>query len=173
MLVERVGVNLDLDPLSTAGNYRQHRRSRRDHPHVVLELRHVLLGRRLFRESPGQHEFGFKYCARLFDDPIQGSGHPSVDGMSYVLLDVVDRHPAVALIPSAVQLLCDDAELDDKVAGQILGFALTAFLSPQTHQVSLIVSHDDACIRATDKLPSVGGLEFIELAWLGTTTGLN
>ena len=46
MLIERVSIGLDLDPLSTAGNYREHSSSCRDDPHVVLQLRQVFFGRR-------------------------------------------------------------------------------------------------------------------------------
>ena len=50
VLIERIGMSADLDPFAAAGNDRQHRGLGRDHPHIVLQLRHVLLGRRLFRE---------------------------------------------------------------------------------------------------------------------------
>ena len=43
MLVERIGVGLDLDPFAAAGNDREHRRPGSDHPHIVLQLRHILL----------------------------------------------------------------------------------------------------------------------------------
>ena len=39
--MERVGVDLDLDPLAAAGNDRQYSRSCRHDPHVMLELRHI------------------------------------------------------------------------------------------------------------------------------------
>src|SRR3954451_21811146 len=42
VLIERVGVDLDLDPLPPACDDRENRAPRADHPHVVLELRHVL-----------------------------------------------------------------------------------------------------------------------------------
>ena len=46
-------------------------------PHVVLELGHVLLGRRFFRERPGQHEFGLEHGAGTLDDSVQRCGHPA------------------------------------------------------------------------------------------------
>src|SRR5215204_2097255 len=42
VLIERVGVDLDLDPLPPACDDGENRTPRADHPHVVLELRHVL-----------------------------------------------------------------------------------------------------------------------------------
>src|SRR5215212_11310145 len=42
VLIERVGVDLDLDPLAPACDDGEDRAPRADHPHVVLELCHVL-----------------------------------------------------------------------------------------------------------------------------------
>ena len=50
MLVERIGMGLDLDPLAAAGDHRQHRAPRRHDPHVMLQLGHVLFCGRLLRE---------------------------------------------------------------------------------------------------------------------------
>ena len=41
-------------------------------PHVVLQLRHVLLGRRFLRERPGQHELGLEHRPGALDHPVQG-----------------------------------------------------------------------------------------------------
>ena len=90
MLIERVGMNLDLDPFATAGDDRKHRRARGDHPHIVLELCHVLFGRGLFRESPRQHELGLEHRACRLDHAIQRCRHPFVHGMPNALLDVRD-----------------------------------------------------------------------------------
>ena len=51
MLVQRIGVDRDLDPFAAAGDDRQHRRARVGDPHIVLQLRHVLFGRGFFREA--------------------------------------------------------------------------------------------------------------------------
>src|SRR2546430_9554480 len=59
VLIERIGWYLDLDPLAAAGDNREHRGRSVGDPHVMLELGHVLFRRRLLRERPGQHEFGF------------------------------------------------------------------------------------------------------------------
>src|SRR5215469_11886642 len=53
VLVERIGMGCDLDPFTAAGDHREDSTSRGDHPHIVLQLRHIFLGRRLFRERPG------------------------------------------------------------------------------------------------------------------------
>ena len=50
MLIERVGMGLDLDPFATARNDREHRVSCRHDPHIVLQLRHIFLSGRFFRE---------------------------------------------------------------------------------------------------------------------------
>ena len=60
VLVERIGMGGDLDPFAAAGDDGQHRAPRRHHPHIVLQLRHVLLGRCFLRERPRQHELGLE-----------------------------------------------------------------------------------------------------------------
>ncbi len=50
VLIERISVGLDLDPFSPTGNNRKHCGPCSNHPHVVLELRHVLFAGGLFRE---------------------------------------------------------------------------------------------------------------------------
>src|SRR6202035_663698 len=44
MLIERVGMGRNLHPLAAPGDHRKHRRLRRRHPHIVLQLRHIFLG---------------------------------------------------------------------------------------------------------------------------------
>lgn len=80
MLIERIGVNLNLDPFATAGDDRKHRTSGGHDPHVVLQLSHVLLGSGFLGEGPRQHELGFKNGAGLFDRAVQCSAHPFVHG---------------------------------------------------------------------------------------------
>ena len=77
MLVERIGVGLDLDPLAAAGNDREHRTPRRNDPHVMLQLRHVFLGGRLFGKIPGQHELRLEHSAARPDAPVGRGRHPA------------------------------------------------------------------------------------------------
>jgi hypothetical protein len=52
VLVEGIGMSLDLDPFAAAGNDRKHRRPGSNDPHIVLQLRHVFLGSSFFRKRP-------------------------------------------------------------------------------------------------------------------------
>ena len=56
-------MNFDFHPFAAAADDRQYRCARGNHPHVVLQLGHVLFGSRLFGEIPRQHEFGFEHGA--------------------------------------------------------------------------------------------------------------
>jgi hypothetical protein len=67
MLVERISCNGHFNPFAAAGDDGEHRRAGLDHPHVVLKLGHVFLGRSFFRERPWQHEFGFEDGSRALD----------------------------------------------------------------------------------------------------------
>jgi hypothetical protein len=54
-----------------------------------------------------------------------------------------DGLAAIAFIPVAVEGFSDHAELDDKVAGEVLWLDLRALLAPQSEQGSFIIPHDD------------------------------
>ena len=82
VLVERIGMDLNLHPLASAGNDRKHRRSGRHYPHIVLQLRHVLVGRGLLREGPRQHELRLKYSVRSLKPAIERGCHPPEHGVA-------------------------------------------------------------------------------------------
>ena len=119
VLIERIGWYLDLDPLAAAGDNRQHRGGGIGDPHVVLELGHVLLRRRLFRERPRQHEFGLEYRASAFDNAVQRRRHPADHRMADPALDVLDDLPGRALVPVPVEVLGREPELDDQIARKV------------------------------------------------------
>jgi hypothetical protein len=52
MLIERIGWYFDFDPLAAARDDREHTGGRIGDPHIVLELSHVFVRCRLFRERP-------------------------------------------------------------------------------------------------------------------------
>ena len=85
------------------------------HPHVVLQLGHMLFRRRLFRERPGQHELGLEHGVEVVDEPVEGRRHPPFHRMLDPALDVGDGAPGVALVPGSVERLGGDAELDDEI----------------------------------------------------------
>ena len=159
VLVERIGMGRDLDPLAAAGDHREHRGPGRHHPHVVLQLRHVFFGRRLFGERPGQHELGFEHRPAALDAPVERRRHPAERRMADLPLDIGDDLPGIGLVPAPVKLLGDHPELDDEVAGEVLRLDLAAFFPPQPQQGGLVVAHDDPGVRAADETPSfrVGG----------------
>ena len=70
MLIQRIGWNRHLDPFAPAGDDRQRRRAGVGHPHVVLELGHVLFDRGLFGERPGQHELGLEHGVEGVDESV-------------------------------------------------------------------------------------------------------
>jgi hypothetical protein len=79
MLVERIGINRDFDPLAAAGHDRQHGGPGIGHPHIVLQLRHVFFGGGFFRKGPRQHELGLEHRASRIDHAVQGGCHPLVN----------------------------------------------------------------------------------------------
>ena len=109
------------------------------HPHVVLELRHVLLGRPFLRERPRQHELGLEHRAGCLNHPVKRCRHPLDHRMLHPPLDVLDGLPGVALVPVAIELLGHDPELDDEIVGEVLRLDLAALLPPQAEQGALVV----------------------------------
>jgi hypothetical protein len=51
-------------------------------------------------------------------------------------LNVRDRLPGAGLIPAPIEVFCDYPKLDDKIAGQIRWFSLTALFAPEPKQRS-------------------------------------
>ena len=80
----------------------------------------MLLGRRFFRERPGQHEFRLEHRPAALDDAVEGRPHPAEHGMSEPVLNVIDDLPGVALVPVPIEGFGHEPELDDEVAGQVL-----------------------------------------------------
>jgi hypothetical protein len=108
------------------------------HPHVVLQLSHVLFRGCVFRERPRQHELRLEHGVGVLDHAIEGCGDPAVDWMVNLALDVGDDAPGVALVPSKVERLSGDAELDDEIAAQIFRLGLAALFFPQADQRRLV-----------------------------------
>ena len=66
-------------------------------------------------------------------------------------LDVDDRLASVALEPAPVEVLGDRPELDEEVVGEIFRLDLTALLAPEVEKGSLVISHNDAGVRAANE----------------------
>ena len=125
------------------------------HPHVVLQLGHVLFGRRLFRKRPGQRELGLEDGVELVDETIEGRRHPTFHWMLDPALTVGDGAPCVALIPASVQRLRDDAELDNEVIAEVHRFDFAALFLPKPDQRSLVGAHNDPRVRPANEVAAV------------------
>jgi hypothetical protein len=128
---------------------------RAGHPHVVLQLGHVLLGCRLFRERPWQHELGFEHGVAGIHEPVEGSRQIPVHRMLNPALNVGDDAPRVALIPSPVDRFGGDAELDDKIVAEIVRLDFAALFLPQPDQGRLVWAHNHPSVRAADEPAAV------------------
>ena len=63
--------------------------------------------------------------------------------------------PVLRSNQTAIEGLGHDAELDDEVAGEVLGLDLAALFPPQANQGGFVIAHDDAGVRAADKRTSL------------------
>jgi hypothetical protein len=155
MLVQRIGIDQHLDPFAAAGNDREHCLPGVDDPHIMLQLAHVLLRGRLFRERPGQHELGLIDRACDADDPVQRRAHPLVDRVSDMPLGILHQLTGIELIPAPVQVLRREPELDDEVTREVLRLDLAALLPPEPDQRRLVLAHDDPSVGAADEVAAV------------------
>src|SRR5262249_32602055 len=124
------------------------------HPHVVLELRRVLLSRALFGERPWQHELGFEDSPARFHHPVEGGRHPLDHWVANPPLDVLKPESGIALVPMPVEVFGHDSELTDEIAGEVLGLYFAALFPPEADEGIFICAHDDAGIRTADEVPS-------------------
>src|ERR1700722_6800784 len=115
----------------------------------------MLLRRHFLGERPGQHELGFEYGVEVIDEPVQGCRQVPMDRVPDPALNVRYGPPSIALVPSPVQRLGGDAQLDDKVVAQILRLGFPALFLPEPDQSSLVWAHNDPRIRAADELPAI------------------
>ncbi len=83
-----------------------------------------------------------------------------MDGVLDPPLNVLDDVSGLPLIPAAVEVLGDAAQLHDQVFGEILRLEFAALLPPQPHELRLIMAHDDAGIGAADESAAVVSIEF-------------
>ena len=122
VLIERVGMGLDLNPLAAAGDDRKGRTSCCCDPHIMLQLRHVFFRRRFFRERPRQHELSLEDRAAGRNAPVKGCRHPVQRRLPDMPLNIGDDLSGLGLVPAAVQLLGGNsgrwtARLRDKSSG--------------------------------------------------------
>ena len=61
---------------------------------------------------------------------IECRRHPADGGMLDVPLDVANDLPGIEFIPAAVKVFGDGAQLDDQIAGKVLGLGFTSLLPP-------------------------------------------
>jgi hypothetical protein len=137
MLVERVGGYGHLDPFAAAGDNGKRRRPGVGHPHVVLQLGHMLLRRRFLGERPGQHELGLEHGVVGVDEPVQRPLKP------------VPAFDANILLPGALRpWIEDEAERMPCPPDFIASAAITALgsivgarcaIKPKAHDPWLVV----------------------------------
>ncbi len=66
-------------------------------------------------------------------------------------LDVGNRLARISLIPTSIEVLGHDPELNDEVARQVLWLDFASLLLPEPKQRILVITHDDPGGRAADE----------------------
>ena len=151
MLVERISRNGKFDPLAAAGDDRECRHPGVGDPHIVLDLRHVFLRRRLFGERPREHELGFENRPRALDHAVQCGGQKPDHGVLDPPLDGRDDLAGVALKPMPVECFGRYPELDERLPDRSSGSASPRFSRQRRREGGLITSHNDPGVRSADE----------------------
>ena len=103
----------------------------------------------------GSMNLDFEYGSGPLDHAVQSSSQKSDHRMLHPALDRGDHLARVALEPMPVEGFGHDSELDGQIARKILGFRFAALLAPQADEGGFVLAHDDAGIRAAEKLTPV------------------
>src|SRR5260221_2169035 len=75
--------------------------------------------------------------------------------MNHPSLNVPERVSGISLVPMPIKGLGHDPELDDEIAGEVLGLDFAALLPPEAEQRIFIIAHDDAGIRPADESATI------------------
>ena len=75
--------------------------------------------------------------------------------MTDLALNIRKNLTGVSLIPAPVQVLGRDPQLDNEVAGQVLGVDLAQFLPPEPKEGGLVTANDDTGVGAADEVTAV------------------
>src|ERR1700722_9091676 len=94
-------------------------------------------------------------ASRSLTNPSRGRRHVPAHRVLNPALDVGDDPPGIALIPSPIERLGSDAELDDEILAQTLRFGLAALFSPKPDQRRRVGAHDAPPARAADETATV------------------
>ena len=76
--------------------------------------------------------------------------------MLHAPLDRCQNLPGIAFEPAAVEVFGDHAELDNEVAGEVLGLDFAPRFTPEADDGSLVVAQDDPRVRAADERAASG-----------------
>jgi len=71
-------------------------------------------------------------------------------------LNVSDCVSGIGLVPAPIEVLGGHPQLDDQVAGEVLGLAFAPFFAPQTEQGRLVRAHYDPGVRASNEALPIG-----------------
>src|SRR5215469_5351293 len=114
----------------------------------------MLFGGGFLGEIPRQRELGLEHSSDRLNPAIKSCGHPTVNAVKNMALDIGNGLAGVLLVPLPVQWLRHGAELDKEVARQVFRLDLPALFLPKPNQRRLVVAHDDPGIRAANKTNS-------------------
>ena len=67
-------------------------------------------------------------------------------------LNIRDDLPGICLIPATIEVLGDNPELNNEIAGQVLWLNLAALFPPKPQQGCLVIAHDDPSVRTADEI---------------------
>ena len=95
----------------------------------------------------GQHEFRLEHRAIALHDAVERGSHPADHRVADPALDVFDGLAGCALVPAPIERFDREPKLDEQVARIILRLRFAPFLSPQSNESGLVVTHDEIAVE--------------------------
>ena len=86
---------------------------------------------------------------------VEGGAHPLELRVAQEALDLIQAPAGLLLEPAPVQVLRGLPELDQEVAGEVLGLDLAPLLPPEPDESGLVGAHDDPRIRTADECATI------------------
>ena len=149
-------MDLDLDPFAAPGNHREDR-TRAASTHMLCWSCGMYFAAAASSEKyQGSMNFDFEHRAVRLNAAVRRGASQRTVGWRTCFWTSLMTSPVLASYQRRFRSLGDQAELHGEVPREVLRLDLAALLSPQPDQRGLVITHNDAGVRAADEVAATG-----------------
>jgi hypothetical protein len=155
VLVERIGRDADLDPFAAAGDDRE-----QDSFALVTHILCCSCGMYFSAAPSSENDHGSMNLASN-TAPVASTTPSRVAAIQRTTGCCIRRWTPVRTWPELrsnqwrLRGSVTNPELDDEIAGEVLGLDLAALFPPEANEGGLVIAHDDASIGTANEIPAV------------------